>query len=177
MPTAFFWRGQTYRRKGDIDRAIEDFSRAIAQGPKNDLAPYFARGQLYTSKNDYARALTDFDAILAVAPDNAQAKQLRQSTQAMQAELAKAKGNDKDTPKPAPSPRASPSIEGMAEQAEKSFQQGGSLGEQLIVRARQLIAQAKYSDADLERLIRAKGLAAPGGAAPSPGSAPTGGGS
>jgi tetratricopeptide (TPR) repeat protein len=36
VPGAFFWRGQAYRRKGDIDHAIEDFSCAIAQAPQTE---------------------------------------------------------------------------------------------------------------------------------------------
>ena len=157
VPAAFYWRGQTFRRKGDIEHAIEDFSRAIAQGPKNDMAPYFARAQLYSSKGDYTRALADLDAVLAVAPDSAAAKQLRQSTLAMQTELAKVQGNDKGSdnkPKalsaPSASPSTSPPTSELADQITPPLPQtapSGNSPKPLIDRARQLIVQAKYADA------------------------------
>src|SRR5206468_3959557 len=80
VPTAYFWRGQAWRRKGDLDRALDDLSRAVAQAPKNDIAAHFARAQLFSARGDYARALADVDAVLAIAPDNAQLKQFREQT-------------------------------------------------------------------------------------------------
>src|ERR1044071_9868811 len=95
-PTAYFWRGQVWRRKGDLDRALDDLSRAVAQAPKNDISTRFARAQLFSARGDYARALADVDAVLAITPDNAQVKQFRESTLSMQTELSKARA------KPAP---------------------------------------------------------------------------
>ena len=89
VPNAFFWRGQVYRRKGDADHAIEDFSRAIAQASAGRRAAYFARGQLFSAKGDYARAIADFDKLLSLMPDNKEVQQQRQQAIAMQAELAK----------------------------------------------------------------------------------------
>ena len=125
------------------------FSRAIAQGPKTDLAPYFVRAQLFSSKGDYTGALADLDVVLSAAPDNAAAKQLRQSTLAMQAELAKAQDKPQDKDKPKPAPSASPPAPDMVDQnaPPQAAQPGNSAGKQLIERARQLVTQAKYSDA------------------------------
>ena len=36
VPGGFFLRGQVYRRKGDAEKAIEDFTRAITQSPSAD---------------------------------------------------------------------------------------------------------------------------------------------
>ena len=83
VQNAFFWRGQVYRRKGDVDRAIDDFSRAISQSPQNERASYFARGQLFIAKGDYARAIADFDKVLSIAPDDKAAQQQRQAAVAM----------------------------------------------------------------------------------------------
>ena len=49
VPGAFFWRGQAYRRKGDADHALEDFSRAIAQSPQTEIGSYYARGQIFSA--------------------------------------------------------------------------------------------------------------------------------
>src|SRR6266852_1616534 len=70
LPAAFFWRGQVYRRKGDVDHAIEDLTRAIIQAGGIDRASYLARAQLFTAKGDYARAIADFDKLLSVTPDD-----------------------------------------------------------------------------------------------------------
>ena len=87
--TPFSLRGQVYRRKGDVDHAIEDFSCAIAQHSQVERAADFARGQLFSAKGDYARAIADFDKLLSLMPDNKEVQQQRQQAIAMQAELAK----------------------------------------------------------------------------------------
>jgi len=79
LPAAFFWRGQVYRRKGDVDHAIEDLTRAIIQAGGIDRASYLARAQLFTAKGDYARAIADFDKLLSVTPDDKAVQQQRQS--------------------------------------------------------------------------------------------------
>jgi len=89
LPAAFFWRAQVYRRKGDVDHAIEDVTRAIIQAGGIDRASYFARAQLFTAKGDYAHAIADFDKLLSVAPDDKAVQQQRQSAIAMQTELAR----------------------------------------------------------------------------------------
>ena len=88
-PYAFYWRGQVYRRKGDADHAIEDFSRAAVQSPPNDIGAYLARGQLYSAKGDYPHAIADFDKVLSITPDDKNTQQLRQSTLALQTEMAR----------------------------------------------------------------------------------------
>ena len=103
VQNGFYWRGQAYRRKGDIDRAIDDFSRAIAQAPQTERAAYNARAQLFIAKGDYARAIADFDKLLSLAPGNKTVQQQRQAAVAMQAELTKVHGAQ-------PAPAASPNV-------------------------------------------------------------------
>jgi tetratricopeptide (TPR) repeat protein len=55
---AYYNRGSTYQQKGDFDRAIADFSKAIELKANYDAA-YNARGLVYAAKGDYERALSD----------------------------------------------------------------------------------------------------------------------
>src|SRR6185312_12682208 len=163
---AYFWRGQVYRRKGDADHAIEDFSRSIAQARQTDLASYFARAQTFNAKGDYARAIADFDKVLAISPNGpvAQAaQQQRQSAVAMQAELAKV--HDGQTPAtasrqavaappppatsaaPAPATAVDPSKPLSSYGAGEAIPAGVVVSALAIREARQLMAQRKYADA------------------------------
>ena len=53
---AFTGRGVTYQAKGDYDRAITDFDKAIALNP-NDVLAYSSRGVSYGHKDDFVRAI------------------------------------------------------------------------------------------------------------------------
>ena len=56
-----------YQKKGEYDRAIEDFDAAIKIDP--DYANAFAnRAETYQKKGDYPRALKDFDEALRQQP-------------------------------------------------------------------------------------------------------------
>ena len=55
----FCERGDFYRLSGDIDRAIEDFSSAIEEDPRQSYA-YYKRGWCYEMKGDPDRALEDY---------------------------------------------------------------------------------------------------------------------
>lgn len=52
-------RGISYLSKGQLDRAISDFSKAIEINPK-DAAAYCSRGITYFIKNEYDKAWNDF---------------------------------------------------------------------------------------------------------------------
>ena len=70
MPTAYANRGWAYNDKGDYDRAIADFDRAIQLKP--DYAEAYAnRGWAYNNKGDYDRAIADFDRAIQLKPDYA----------------------------------------------------------------------------------------------------------
>lgn len=65
-------RGLAFIDKGDIDRAMEEFTAAIPLNPKG-LAPLWRRGMLRAGKHDIAGAMEDFDRVLRADPNNASA--------------------------------------------------------------------------------------------------------
>jgi tetratricopeptide (TPR) repeat protein len=60
LATAFDNRGVAYRRKGQYDRALQDYEQAIQLNPSNATA-YNNRGIIYRINGDYARAIADYD--------------------------------------------------------------------------------------------------------------------
>jgi tetratricopeptide (TPR) repeat protein len=73
---AFYRRGDWYARKGDHDRAIQDYDEAIRLDPNYVPAltgrgrSYDKRGQLYDSKFDWDRAVRDFSEAIRIDPEN-----------------------------------------------------------------------------------------------------------
>ena len=55
---AYHNRGEAYGLKGDIDRSISDYTKAIVLDP-NYVPAYNSRGRAYVSKGDYVRAVDD----------------------------------------------------------------------------------------------------------------------
>jgi tetratricopeptide (TPR) repeat protein len=55
---AYHNRGDAYGLKGDLDRAISDYTKAIELNP-NFAPAYNGRGRAYTSKGDYIHAVAD----------------------------------------------------------------------------------------------------------------------
>jgi tetratricopeptide (TPR) repeat protein len=51
-------RGEAYALKGEVDRAISDYTKAIVADP-NYAPAYDRRGRAYVSKGDYVRAVDD----------------------------------------------------------------------------------------------------------------------
>ena len=60
MPTPISIAGSLTARKGDLDRAIGDFTKAIKLKPGFACA-YACRGLAYNDKDDYDRAIGDYD--------------------------------------------------------------------------------------------------------------------
>lgn len=60
-------RGLAHRLKGDIDRAIQDYSQAIKLNPKSAIT-YNNRGVAYDKKGDYERAIADYDQAIKLNP-------------------------------------------------------------------------------------------------------------
>jgi len=64
----FVKSGDEYRRRGDNDRAIADYTQAIRLNPDNDLA-YINRAEAYKSKGDWNRAIADYTEAVRIYPD------------------------------------------------------------------------------------------------------------
>jgi tetratricopeptide (TPR) repeat protein len=60
LATAFDNRGVAYRRKGEYERALQDYEQAIRLNPSNATA-YNNRGIIYRIKGEYGRAIADYD--------------------------------------------------------------------------------------------------------------------
>src|SRR5262249_47024516 len=56
---AYASRGNLDDRRGDHDRAIADYTKAVQLLPKS-AAAFFSRGREYVIKDDFDRALTDY---------------------------------------------------------------------------------------------------------------------
>jgi Tfp pilus assembly protein PilF len=71
---AYGGRADAYFAKGDYERAIVDYTRAIQFNPKFAVKAYVKRGLSHEKKGELEQALADFRAALEVAPtDNAAA--------------------------------------------------------------------------------------------------------
>ena len=68
----YFRYGVEAHQRGDFDRAIQDYTEAIALNP--DLAGvYYNRGIAYGEKGDHDRAIQDYDKAIVLKPDYAEA--------------------------------------------------------------------------------------------------------
>jgi tetratricopeptide (TPR) repeat protein len=65
-------RGHAYFAKGDNDRAIADYNRAIELKPDHASA-YNNRGRTYYAKGDNDRAIADYNRAIELKPDAAEA--------------------------------------------------------------------------------------------------------
>jgi len=66
-PAAFYNRGEIHRARGDNERAIVDYSKAIAM--KSFSNPYNGRGNAYRNLGHYANAINDYNAALRLSPN------------------------------------------------------------------------------------------------------------
>jgi tetratricopeptide (TPR) repeat protein len=69
LALTYMGRGVNYIRKGDYDRAIQDFDEVIRLNPKSSGA-FTNRGVSYLQKGDYERAIQDFDKAIQLNPKN-----------------------------------------------------------------------------------------------------------
>ena len=61
-------RALAYSQKGDYEKAIADYSKAIRLKPDDAMA-YYNRGLTYDRKGDYDRAIADFGETIRLKPD------------------------------------------------------------------------------------------------------------
>eukprot|EP00981_Chlorochromonas_danica_P002029 scaffold413_cov176-Ochromonas_danica.AAC.25 len=66
---AYYLRGSSYFKKGQLSQAITDLTEAIALQP-NHLESYYYRGMALTRVENFTAALTDLSHVLKVNPDH-----------------------------------------------------------------------------------------------------------
>ncbi len=71
--SAYINRGVAYTKKGEVDRAIADYTKAIALDP-DDAEAYYNRGVVYGRKGDKEREIADFRKALEINPSYQNAK-------------------------------------------------------------------------------------------------------
>ena len=72
LAAAYFFRGAAHVAKSDFDRAIADYTQAIAIDPTE--SDYLnSRAAIYEQKNDMTRAMADYDAAIKLNPKSAYA--------------------------------------------------------------------------------------------------------
>lgn len=67
-------RGEIYGRIGEIELAINDYTKAIDLN-RQHVDAYFNRGELYAGKENYQSAMSDYRAVLSLSPDHHQARE------------------------------------------------------------------------------------------------------
>jgi tetratricopeptide (TPR) repeat protein len=70
LVVAYTYRGIAYAAKGDNDRAIADYTKAIEIDPKYVLA-HTNRGNRFTAKGNHDAAITDYSKVIELDPKNA----------------------------------------------------------------------------------------------------------
>ena len=83
---AYHGRGMAYGAKGDIDKAIEDFTKAIQYEPDHAEA-YYHRGNSYVIKDEFDRAIEDCDKAIQLNPDAADAYLVRGNAYSSKGEI------------------------------------------------------------------------------------------
>jgi lipoprotein NlpI len=72
LATTLYNRGLAYERRGEFDRAIQDFDRVIELRPDTSKA-FYNRAIAYHKKGEFDRAIQDFDRVVQLTPDYAPA--------------------------------------------------------------------------------------------------------
>src|SRR5205809_1061144 len=80
-------RGVARARQGDLDGAIEDYTRALELAPE-DAEILFNRGNAWVAKGEYQRAVADFMRAVEADPGHAQALGSRALTRELQGDHA-----------------------------------------------------------------------------------------
>jgi len=68
---AYFNRGLAYQKKGEVDLAIANYTKATKLNP-NDFIAYYNRGKAYNEKGDYDRTIADLTKAIKLKPKLAQ---------------------------------------------------------------------------------------------------------
>jgi tetratricopeptide (TPR) repeat protein len=69
LAAAYYHRGLAYDKMESIDKAIQDYSKAISLTPRHDDAQiYHNRGLAYLKSGNYSEAIEDYDNAIAINP-------------------------------------------------------------------------------------------------------------
>ncbi len=68
FPMAWSNRGAAWFTKGDLDKAIADFSEAIKTNPKL-IVPYRNRAAAWLLEHEFERAVSDYAAVIRLEPE------------------------------------------------------------------------------------------------------------
>ena len=72
LATVFIIRAAAHQRKGELDRAIQDYDQATKLDPDSAIA-YYNRGVAHGAKRDWDRAIQDYDQAIRHNPNDAAA--------------------------------------------------------------------------------------------------------
>ena len=86
---AYYNRGLAYGRKGELDKAIQDFSKVIDWND-NYAAAYYNRGLAYGRKGELDKAIQDFSKAIDLKPAYAEAYNYRGNAYAQKADSDRA---------------------------------------------------------------------------------------
>ena len=68
----YYTRGRASSEKGEVDKAIEGYTKAIELNPKFAQA-YYQRGLAYARKGEVDKAIEDYTKAIELDPDNSDA--------------------------------------------------------------------------------------------------------
>ncbi len=68
----YLWRGNSWHTKGEYDKAIADYNKAIELKPEY-VSAYYNRGNSWHTKGEYDKAIADYNKVIELKPDYASA--------------------------------------------------------------------------------------------------------
>lgn len=66
---AYVTRGNAFVKQGDLDSAIDDFTKAVRQNPRS-IAAYYNRGNAHFARENFDQAIADFSVAISLQPDH-----------------------------------------------------------------------------------------------------------
>jgi len=69
LPEVYYYRGESWYGKGNLDNAISDYTKAIQKKPDYDKA-IFRRADRLSENKDYASAIIDYEKAIGLNPEN-----------------------------------------------------------------------------------------------------------
>jgi len=66
---AYVTRGNAFVKQGDLDSAIDDFTKAVRQNPRS-LVAYYNRGNAYFAQENFDQAIADFSLAISLQLDH-----------------------------------------------------------------------------------------------------------